>query len=231
MVIRNSRSEKNQNTVLNKLKNKPLGFCDWVKSTGFSETGLNNIRKRLLEKKFIVQVIIDGKKGYAITKQGQTSLDNYPYLGYLTEQIFSRDGLYHSDYSTTMGTVLSMGLPWGIQSDLTYDKEIMGSDLISSKDVIEIENILYKKISDNLKKKKIKKEQIGNMILGFNINCENLLKSVSEQSLDYVDNVSKEESKLLSKYSVDPESLTEKELKRLNVLNKKTREKIKKLNL
>jgi hypothetical protein len=46
-----------------------------------------------------------------------------------------------------------------------------------------------------------------------------------------MNNITKEELKLLSKYEDDPESLTKKEFKRMNDLRIKTREKIKKSNL
>ena len=69
------------------------------------------------------------------------------------------------------------------------------------------------------------------MILGFTINYSELIKSIKNKSLDYMNNITKEELKLLSKYEDDPESLTKKEFKRMNDLRIKTREKIKKSNL
>lgn len=219
------------NAILNELKNKPLGFGDLVKSTGFSEAGLNENRKILLERKLIEPIIQNGKKVYKITKKGITLSGTYPYLASLIDKIYSRDGRTFSDYSTMMGSIMSSGLPWGIESHLICDRTIEKFQLLSSKDVSEIEQLIHEKISINIKKNKLKKGQVGKMVLGFDIDYNALFESVTKQSLVYLKHITKEESKLLNKYEDDPESLTQKEFKRMNELRIKTREKIKKLNL
>ena len=68
------------------------------------------------------------------------------------------------------------------------------------------------------------------MVLGFSIDYNELVKSIEGKSLAYINNMSKEEVRLLGKIDGSPDSLTEKEGKRLVVLRKKTYEKIKKLD-
>ena len=225
------RRELSRNKVLNSLRKFPKRSKELLKDTGLSVAGFNEIRKILLDEKLIDHTLINGKEGYTITKKGITTLKNYPYLAYLIDNIHSRDGRYHSDYTTTTGSILSLNLSWGIHSDLTYDKDMGKLNLLSPKDVIEIEKLLFDKISNNIKKKKLHKEQIGKMVLGFDINYIEVLKSIKEKSLAYCDNSFKEEWDLRLKESGDPEELTEKEQKKLSALQKKTYEKIKKLNL
>ncbi len=219
------------NAILNALKNKPLGFGDLVKSTGFSEAGLNKNRIILLERKLIEPIIQNGKKVYKITKKGITLSATYPYLARLIDEIHSRDGRNFSDYSTMMGSILSSKLPWGIESHLICDKDVEKLQLLSSKDVSEIEKLVYEKISNNIKKNKLNKQQVGKMVLGFDIEYDALFESIIQQSLLYLKHISKEEHIFLNKYENDPESLTEKEFKKMSDLRTKTRKKIKKLNL
>ena len=225
------RRELSRNKVLNSLRKSPKRFKELLADTELTPSGLNEIRKILLDEKLIEHILIDGKEGYGITKKGTISLANYPYLAYLIDNIHSRDGRYHSDYTTTTGSILFLNLPWGIHSDLTYDKDIEKLNLLSPKDVLEIEKLLFEKISYNIKKKKLNKEQIGKMVLGFDINYVEVLKSIKEKSLAYSDNSFKEEWDLRLKLGGDPEDLTEKEHKKLSALRKKTYEKINILNL
>lgn len=217
--------------VLNALKIKPQGFGSLEKSTGLSAAGLNDIRKILLNEKLIESTIIDGKKAYKITEKGTISLGSYPYLAHLINAIHSRDGKYHYDYSRTTGSIMSLDLPWGILTDLTYDKELEDLNLLSQNDVLEIEKLLYEKIRNNIKKRKLNKEQIGKMVLGFYIDYNEVIKSFKEKSLEYSDNSFEEEWELRTKMDGDPESFTAKEAQKLTKLREKTYEKINKLNL
>ena len=69
----------------------------------------------------------------------------------------------------------------------------------------------------------------GKMVLGFSMDYNEIRKSIDQKSLEYVENMSKEEAKLLLKYSDEPENITDKDVKRLETLREKTYEKIKKL--
>ena len=74
-------------------------------------------------------------------------------------------------------------MPWGIESDLTLDKEMNELNLLHPKDVIAIEELVFKKIAKNIKKRKLNEEQFGNIVLGFRIDYSELVKSIKENSL------------------------------------------------
>ena len=65
------------------------------------------------------------------------------------------------------------------------------------------------------------------MVLGFSIDYNELIKSIEQKSLDYINHMTKEEIKIVNKIDGSPDCLTEKEGRRLKVLRKKTYEKIK----
>ena len=212
--------------VLIALKNEPKRFTDLNNEVKLSAVGLTSILKILLDEKEIELKLIDNKKKYVLTKKGTISASDLNFLSIGLSDITSRNGKYYSTYSRLQPTMLSSFLPWGIESDLTVDKEIDNLNLLSRSDVSEIEKLLFEKLAKNLPKRKLEQKLSGKMILGFTVDYSELIQSVQKQSLDYVKIMSKEESSLLNKYEIDPESLTQKELKRMNDLRDKTRKKL-----
>jgi len=69
------------------------------------------------------------------------------------------------------------------------------------------------------------------MVLGFSIDYNELMQSIKENSLTYIEHISKAEQKLLRKMDDEIENMTSAEMKKLEILRKKTYEKIKNLNL
>jgi len=226
----NMKRERSQNKIINSLKKEPKRFTDLKKETGLSDAGLNETLKVMKKENVIETILVDDKQKYRLTKKGENVIEKFLYLSYDIDEIRSRYGEHRRDYSTLYNTIVASGLPWGIESDLTLDNEVKDLKLLQPKDVIEIEELVFKKINNNLKKKKLKKVQFGKMVLGFSIDYNELVKSVEGKSLAYINNMSKEEVRLLGKIDGSPDSLTEKEGKRLVVLRKKTYEKIKKLD-
>jgi len=227
----NMKRERSRNKVFKALKNEPRRFTDLEVDTGLSAVGLTSILKILQKEGEIKLELIDNKKKYVLTKKGTISVSNLNLLSMNLEKIISDEGKYYSTFSGLTPSMHSCGLAWGIDSALALDKNIDSMDLLSRKDVGNIEEFIFKTISNKIPKKKLDEKIIGKMILGFTINYSELIKSIKNKSLDYMNNITKEELKLLSKYEDDPESLTKKEFKRMNDLGIKTREKIKKLNL
>ena len=225
----NMKRERSRNKVLISLQKDPKRYVDLEKETDLSPAGLSKILKIMKEENVIESILVDGKAKYKLTKKGTISLEEYRTLSYDINEIRTRGGKHHWDYSTLHGTILSSGLNWGIESELTLDNDVKDLKLLQPKDVIEIEELVFKKINNNLKKRKLKKVQFGKMVLGFCIDHNDLIKSIKEKSLAYINHMSKEEGKIFSKIDGSPDSLTEKEVKRLEVLRKKTYEKIKKL--
>jgi len=223
------RREKSRNKVLISLQNSSKRFKDLEKETELSPAGLSAILKLLTTEKEIEPTLIDNKSGYKLTKKGKFSFDELFLLSHDIDEIRSRDGKHYRNYSHLWGSIISCGLHWGIESDLTLDKEINKLNLLQSDDVREIEELVFKKITNNIKKKKLNEEQFGKMVLGFSIDYNTLIKSIKENSLTYIEHISKEEQKLLEKMEDNIENMTNKEIKRLDVLRKKTYEKIKNL--
>lgn len=225
----NMKREKSRYKVLNALNKEAKRFTDLENETGLSPAGLTAILKMLTDEKTIELVLIDGKSKYQLTKKGTISLEEFFNLSHDVDEIRSRDGKHYRDYSTLWGSTISCGLPWGIESDLTLDKELNKLNLLTPKDVIAIEEFIFEKFSKNIKKRKLTEEQVGNIVLGFKIDYSNLVKSIKENSLTYMNHISKEECKLRGKLDDDPERITKEEWKRLEQLRKKTYEKIKNL--
>ena len=69
----------------------------------------------------------------------------------------------------------------------------------------------------------------GKMVLSFSMDYNEIRKSIDQKSLEYMENMSKEEANLIMKKVEDPDEFTDKEGKRWIALQKKTLEKIKKL--
>lgn len=224
------KRERSRYKVLNSLQKEPKRFTDLEKETGLSPAGLTTILKMLTDEKTIELSLIDGKSKYQLTKKGTISLGEFFNLAHDVDEIRSRNGKHYRDYSTLWGSTISCGLPWGIESDLTLDKELNELNLLSPKDVIAIEEFVFEKFLKNIKKRKLTEERVGNIVLGFRIDYSNLVKSIKEKSLAYMNHMSKEEGKILSKIDGSPDCLTEKEVKRLEVLRKKTHEKIKNID-
>lgn len=225
-----TKREKSANKIINALKKEPKRFTDLQKETRLSAVGLTDTLK-VMKNYNMIETILDGKKNkYRLLKEGENIIEKFLYLSYDIDEIRFRYGKHRRDYSTLYNTILASRLPWGIESDLTLDNDIKDLKLLQPKDVIEIEELVFKKINNNLKKKKLKKMEFGKMVLGFSIDYNELVKSIEEKSLAYINHISKEEIKLHNKFDGSPDSLTEKEYIRLEELRKKTYAKIKKLD-
>jgi hypothetical protein len=223
----NPRREISRNKVLISLERKAKRTKDILKDTKLSPAGWNVIRKILLEEREIEHTLIDGKEGYQLSDRGIISVNNFNNLPFSIDEIRSNDGKSYRDYSTLCGSIMSSSLPWGIISNLSIDKNIEKLQPLLPNDVIEIEELIFNKIMFNIKKRKLNKIANGKIVLGFDMDFSDLQKSFDANSLKYYDSMSKEESNLLNKYEVDPESLSQKEFKKMNDLRTKTRKKIK----
>lgn len=224
------KRERSKSKIINSLQKEPKRFKDLQKETGLSAVGLSDTLKVMKDDNMVETILAGGYNKYRLTKKGETIIEKFLYLSYDIDAIRSRYGEHHRDYSTLYNTIVASGLPWGIESDLTLDNEVKDLKLLQPKDVIEIEELVFKKIYNNVKKRKLKKIQFGKMVLGFNIDYNELVKSIEGKSLAYINHMSEEEVRLLGKIDGSPDSLTEKEGKILVILRKKTYAKIKKLD-
>jgi hypothetical protein len=183
-----------------------------------------------LEEKEIVLEVIGKKAVYRLTKKGEKSFDSAFLISHTVKRIIQNNGTHYPNTSENTQSLISLNLPWGIDSDLIVDESIDSLNLLSSGDVSDIEEFIFEKLSKNIPKKQLDDKKIGDMVLGFSIDYQKLLDSIKQQSLLCSKHITKEEKRLLEKKNDDFESFTAKERDRLVVLRKKTYEKIKKLN-
>jgi len=223
-----TKREKSVNKIINALKKEPKRFNELQKETGLSAVGLSDTLKVMKNYNMIETILVNDKQKYRLGKKGEI-ITKYLYLSYDIDAIRYRHGMHERDYSSLWNSILASQLHWGIESDLTVDNEIKDLKLLSPKDVMDIEELIFRKISNNIKAKKVKKVEFGKMVLGFSIDYNELIISIKQKSLDYINHMTKEEIKIVNKIDGSPDCLTEKEGKRLQVLSKKTYEKIKKL--
>lgn len=230
MVVKNEnpRRERSRNKVLIVLKNEPKRFKDLEKETELSPAGLTQILKILRTENTIEHTLIDGKSGYKLTKKGIRSLDDIINLANDVNTIRNRGGKHFRDYSSLWGSIVSSKLPWGIESDLTLDKNLNALHLLTEKDVQDIEELVFKIIAKNTKKRKLNEEQSGEIVLGFKIDYNELIKSINEDSLEYYENISKKESDILWELEKDDRVFTNQEFNQWKKLRKDTYAKIKK---
>jgi len=220
-----AKREKSAYKVIIELRKGAKRFKDLEEATRLSPAGLNETLKMMKKNRMIEKNIVDKKQLYRLTGKGE----NYnPSISYDITPIQLRSGSNYRDYSRLRMDIRSRGFDWGIESVMTVDKDIENLKLLEPKDVMEIEELIYKKMKNNMiKNKKIVNN--GKMVLGFSMDYNEIRKSIDQKSLEYVDNMSKEEAKLLMKRNEYPEEFTIKDEKRFEVLQKKTYEKIKKL--
>lgn len=227
-INENPRRERSRNKVLIALKNEPKRFKDLETNTRLSPAGLTEILKILRDENTIEPTLIDGKSGYKLTKKGTRSLSDVINLANDVNAIRNRGGKHFRDYSHLWGSILVSRLPWGIESDLTLDKNLNESSLFSNDDVWNIEEFVFKIIANNIKKRRLNEEQFGEIVLGFKIDYNELIKSINADSLTYYENISKKESDILYKME-EGEDMTDQEFNQWKKLRKETYSKIKKL--
>jgi len=226
----NPRRERSRNKVLIALQNEPKRFTDLEKDTKLSPSGLNQILKILKNENIIESTLIDDKPRYQLTKKGVISLDDAINLSNDVNRIRSRGGKHFRDYSNLWYSMISLALHWGIESDLTLDKNLSKLHILEKKDVKDIEKILYEKLLKNIKNGKLNEKQIGDIVLGFKINYADLIQSINDNSLTYMENITKEEIRLLQKMANDGKNVTHEEFKKWKGLRQKTLHKIKRRN-
>lgn len=225
----NATKKSNKESIILALE-KPKNFTELEKILPMSQTTLSKWLNELKLENEIEQTIKDGKTVYQLTKIGIASFDDFTNLANDYHKIRNRDGKHFRDFSSLWGLMISAQLHWGIESDLTLDKNLTKNNILSKEDVEYIETIIFEKLSKNIHKKDLDKNISGEILLGFKINYKELLASIKENSLAYFNNISKEEFKILEKINNHPEHVTKKEWKRFEKLRTVTYEKIKNLS-
>ncbi|KAF6246369.1 hypothetical protein C6990_09590 [Nitrosopumilus sp. b3] len=215
--------ELRKNRFLSLLEAEPLPFSELERQYGKGPSSANRLRKELEDEKKIELVIYQHKKAYAITKKGKNSLLSFGIIGMLINKILVNGGLYHEDYDNIRGSMYYYDLPWGIQDDLVYDKKLSKNNPITKETANNLHQTLYRNIIEDIKNKNIKLDDAkdGKIILGFILEYKDLVKSIKEQSLDYLDIMSQKEKDILAIFEDGKVTKEEsEELKRLRNITK-----------
>ena len=172
--------EENRNKILSLLKDSPQRFSELEKLTGFSPGGLTKILDELLQKKKIIKIVKDNKLAYSLKKG--IRLDEIFFLGRILYEIKERGGQSYIDYTHSRENLPPEKVPWGIESHLVLDKNIEEKNLnpILKKDVVEMEQSLFKSIGKKIRNKKLKIDEHlqGTIVLGFRVDYSELVSGL-----------------------------------------------------
>lgn len=222
------KKKKNQDKIIELINLGEKSYKQLESQLKFSGTTLSKHLNELSKRREIKKVVLNGEIVYKLSDKGIINPSDISHVSSYLKNIKKRGGEAHYDYSHLQGEILSSSLPWGITSHLIIDKDLKKIKLLTIDDVRDIEKLVYQKMIQNIKNEKLQGNVLqGHFQLGFNVDYKELLESFKAKSLDYFEMMSKEEGDLLSKIDDDPESVTDKEIKRLQKLREKTYEKIK----
>src|SRR5437867_6648000 len=112
----------------------------------------------------------------------------------------------------------------GIKDDLLIDRKIEDKfNPITKEIVLEMQELLYNRIYENVKKRKtLMDESIDcNLMLEFSINYKELINSIKENSLLYYKNITEKELDLCEK--LDHGKFTSKDVESFNKIRNETK--------
>lgn len=225
------KKKENQNKILELIKSEGKTNKQLLDELSYSPTTLAKHLDELTKKREIEKDIQNGEIVYVLGDQKTIRPGDISQLSTELEAIKKRGGIGRYDYSQLWIEMMAASLPWGIFSRLVIDEDLDKLEIFTREDMREIEKLIFQKIIHNMKNKKIKKQiDNGELVVGFSINYENLLKSIDSDSLNYFENMSDEEWNLMREIEDESESITEDDIKKLQKLREKTYEKIKEKN-
>lgn len=222
-----AKRKKSRDKVIFALKSGAKRFVDLKSETGLSPIGLNDIRKILLEEGLIHQIQNNNSKGYELTEKGKKDSDIVSEFIAKTEIKIDLSET-NWDYSRMNSSLTALNLPWGINSELIKDKKINHYEILSNEDVGDIEELIFNKLVKNKVNEKYFDKNNKKMIISFELDLEQISESIEKQSLEYLENMTDEEKELLTKYEIDREDITIKDIQRMKTLREQTYKKIKK---
>jgi len=217
-------------SILRLLDDKgPHSFSKLEESTQLFPGTLNAVLNDLEGDKKIERIAHEGKMAYAITKKGRGTIVELGILGVEATDVMQKGGVYLEDYSNWRGTMYFYDLPSGMQDDLILDKNLKKLNPITKETASELHKLLYRCIKEDAKKRRIHLDgtKDGKVILGFNIDYKGLVKSIEEQSMDYLEIMSDREENLWAK--IESGTLKKKERDELDKLRQMTRVKLRRI--
>ena len=202
-------------------------FNDLQRLTNYYPATLSSLLDDLESEGKIEQIPHQGKLAYAITKKGKGTIIELGILGVEATEIMQKGGIYHDDYSGEHGEMLYLWrLAWGIQDDIVFDHNLKKLNPISQETARAVNKLLYQLIKEDVKKKNITLDgtKSGKIILGLTIDYQDLVKSINEQSMYYLENMSEKDHDFFDR--VWDRSLTPAEQAELGEMRKLARAKI-----
>ncbi len=191
--------ELNRSGIMTCLKDEAKRFKDIKEITGLSPMGLTKILAGLEEDGLIGRKTEGRWSSYILTRKGERMLFKMTTLDMIINKIQDDGGKYYHDYSGSKGSMELSGLAWGIQDDLVIDKEIGEKDNPLLPGIVRSTQAhMFREIKSAAKNNLIKldEKKKGQMVLGFVIDYDNLIKSISDDSLaQYKKNVDKKTKK------------------------------------
>ncbi len=178
--------ELNRSGVMTCLKDEAKRFKDLKEMTGLSPMGLTKILSGLEEEGLIGRKTEGRWSSYILTRKGEKMLFKMTTLDMIIGKIQDEGGKYHHDYSGAKGSMELSGLVWGIQDDLVIGKEIGEKDNPMLPDIARSTQAhIFREIKSAAKNNLIKLDdkKKGQMVLGFVIDYDDLVKSINDDSL------------------------------------------------
>jgi len=178
--------ELNRSGVMTCLKDEAKRFKDLKKMTGLSPMGLTKILSGLEEEGLIGRKTEGRWSSYILTRKGEKMLFKMTTLDMIIGKIQDDGGKYHHDYSDAKGSMELSGLVWGIQDDLVIGKDIGEKDNPMLPGIVRSTQAhIFREIKSAVKNNLIKldEKKKGQMVLGFVIDYDDLVKSINDDSL------------------------------------------------
>lgn len=217
-----------KNSILRTLdEHGAQAFNDLQRLTNYYPATLSSLIDDLDSEGKIEQILHQGKPAYGITKKGKGTIIELGILGVEATEIMQKGGIYHDDYSNEYGEMqYYWQLAWGIQDDIVYDKTLQKLNPISEETARAVNKLLYHCIKEDVKNRKVVLDanKNGKIILGLTIDYQDLVKSINEQSMYYLDNMSKEEHDFFD--GIGDRTLNQAEQAKLDEIRKRARAKI-----
>lgn len=176
--------EGNRMMILSLLKEDTLRFSELQDYSGMSPRGLAKILQDLEENELIGRALKGRWPAYQITKKGMSLILNTMTMGIIIDQIKKQGGKYFHDYSGLRPDFVSKGVPLGIKDDVVIDKSLEKQLAPILRQIVKnTQNDIFDKFQDgkilDVDPMKLIDKKI---VIGFAIDCHNLLKTIKETS-------------------------------------------------
>nr|MCH9657448.1 hypothetical protein [archaeon] len=152
-----------------------------------------------LEEEGLIGRKIEGRwSSYILTRKGEKMLFKMTTLDMIIGKIQDDDGKYHHDYSGAKASMELSGNVWGIQDDLVIGKDIGEKDNPLLPDIVRSTQAhIFREIKSAAKNNLIKldEKKKGQMVLGFVIDYDDLVKSINDDSLSHYGKIAEKETK------------------------------------